>query len=122
MQTLIYLSLILNIAVLVPIVVLMVVKSPLVDTAWGSFTAARGILLSIYFAILVASIVLLLLPVTAFIAALLSVQVIYKVTTPFTVGTFRNPVVISNLVISAVHIVTLSSIVSSMGTELVGLT
>jgi hypothetical protein len=121
-QTLIYLSLILNIAVLVPIVVLMVVKSPLVDTAWGSFTAARGILLSIYFAILVASIVLLLLPVTAFIAALLSVQVIYKVTTPFTVGTFRNPVVISNLVISAVHIVTLSSIVSSMGTELVGLT
>jgi hypothetical protein len=100
----------------------MVVKSPLVDTAWGSFTAARGILLSIYFAILVASIVLLLLPVTAFIAALLSVQVIYKVTTPFTVGTFRNPVVISNLVISAVHIVTLSSIVSSMGTELVGLT
>ena len=122
MQTLIYLSLILNIVVLVPIVVLMVVKSPLVDTAWGSFTAARGILLSIYFAILVASIVLLLLPVTAFIAALLSVQVIYKVTTPFTVGTFRNPVVISNLVISAVHIVTLSSIVSSMGTELVGLT
>ena len=122
MQTLIYLSLILNIVVLVPIVVLMVVKSPLVDTAWGSFTAARGILLSIYFAILVASIVLLLLPVTAFIAALLSVQVIYKVTTPFTVGTFRNPVVISNLVISAVHIVTLSSIVSSVGTELVGLT
>ena len=122
MQTLIYLSLILNIVVLVPIVVLMVVKSPLVDTAWGSFTAARGILLSIYFAILVASIVLLLLPVTAFIAALLSVQVIYKVTTPFTVGTFRNTFVISNLLISAVHIVTLSSIVSSMGTELVGLT
>jgi hypothetical protein len=121
-QTLIYLSLILNIVVLVPIVVLMVVKSPLVDTAWGSFTAARGILLSIYFAILVASIVLLLLPVTAFIAALLSVQVIYKVTTPFTVGTFRNTFVISNLLISAVHIVTLSSIVSSMGTELVGLT
>ena len=122
MTTWIYISLILNIVVLVPIVVRMALKAKLVDDTWGPFTAARGILWSIYFAILVVSIALLFLPIPAFIAALLSVQVIYKITTPFTVGRIRHPVVISNLVISAVHIATLSSIVGSMGTELVGLT
>ena len=122
MTTWIYLSLILNIVVLVPIVVLMALKSKIVDDTWGPFTAARGILWSIYVAILVVSIALLFLPIPAFVAALLSVQVIYKITTPFTVGRIGHPVVISNLVISAVHIATLSSIVGSMGTELVGLT
>jgi hypothetical protein len=122
MTTWIYLSLILNIVVLVPIVVLMALKSKIVDDTWGPFTAARGILWSIYVAILVVSIALLFLPIPAFVAALLSVQVIYKITTPFTVGRIGHPVVISNLAISAVHIATLSSIVGSMGTELVGLT
>ena len=117
MTTWIYVSLILNIAVLVPIVVLMAVKAKLVDETWGPFTAARGILWSIYFAILVASIALLFLPIPAFVAALLSVQVIYKITTPFTVGRIGHPVVISNLVISAVHAVTLVSIFSSVNVE-----
>jgi hypothetical protein len=111
----IYISLAVNILVLIPIVGLMATKSPLVDQAWGAFTAARGIVLSIYFAILVASVALLFVPVAAFIVALLSVQVIYKLTTPFTVGTFKNPVVISNLVISVVHIATLVSIFNAMG-------
>ena len=115
MQTMIYISLAVNILVLVPIVVLMAIKSPLVDHAWGAFTAARGILMSIYLAILLASVVLLFVPVATFIVALLSVQVIYKLTTPFTVGTFKNPVVISNLVISVVHIATLVSIFNAMG-------
>ena len=122
MTTWIYISLILNIVVLVPIVVLMALKTKIVDDTWGPFTAARGILWSMYFAILVVSIALLFLPIPAFVAALLSVQVIYKITTPFTVGRIGHPVVISNLAISAVHIATLSSIVGSMGTELVGLT
>jgi hypothetical protein len=119
LTALIYVSLILNTVVLVPIVVLMAAKTKLVDDTWGPFTAARGILWSIYFAILVASIALLFLPIPAFVAALLSVQVIYKITTPFTVGRMGHPVVISNLVISAVHIVTLINIVSSVGSELV---
>jgi hypothetical protein len=38
---------------------------------------------------------------------LLLVQVIYKFTTPFTVGSFTNPVVLSNLVIATLHLVTL---------------
>jgi len=111
----VYISLAVNILVLVPIVVLMAIKSPLVDHAWGAFTAARGILMSIYLAILLASVVLLFVPVATFVVALLSVQVIYKLTTPFTVGTFKNPVVISNLLISVVHIATLVSIFNAMG-------
>jgi hypothetical protein len=42
------------------------------------------------------------------VTALLGVQVIYKLTTPFTVGTWRNPVVLSNLAIAAVHTATLT--------------
>ena len=121
MSTWIYVSMILNIVVLVPIVVLMALKAKLVDDTWGSFTAARGILWSIYFAILVASIALLLLPIPAFVAALLSVQIIYKITTPFTVGRIGHPVVISNLVISAVHAITLVTILSGVNVEMLAL-
>jgi hypothetical protein len=46
-------------------------------------------------------------------AALLSVQIIYKVLTPFTVGTFKNPVVVSNLLIAALHAWTLRILVGS---------
>lgn len=118
MQTMIYISLAINIVVLVPIVVLMAIKSPLVDTAWGPWTEARSILWSIYIAILVASVFLLFMPIVSFVAALLAVQVIYKLTTPFTVGSFRNPVVISNLVIATVHAVTLVIIFSEVGPQL----
>ena len=117
MQTMIYISLAVNIVVLVPIVLLMAIKSPLVDKAWGPFTEARAILWSIYFAILVTSIALVFMPVASFTAALLAVQVIYKVTTPFTVGSFRNPVVISNLVIATLHVVTLMSMFSEVGSQ-----
>lgn len=66
-----------------------------------------GVLLSIYVAIAVLSLVLLLRPDRRMISALLLVQVVYKVTTPITVGTLANPVVISNLAISVIHTVTL---------------
>ena len=121
MQTFIYVSLAVNIVVLVPILVLMFIKSPLVDRAWGPFTEARGILMAIYFAILAASVALLFFPVAAFIVALLSVQVVYKVTTPFTVGTIKNPVVISNLVISVLHVATVVSIFSTMGNQFIAI-
>ncbi|MCX6496103.1 MAG: hypothetical protein NTW23_02080 [Rhodoluna sp.] len=118
METLIYVSLVINICVLIPIVILMAIKSPIVDQTWGGFTAARGILMSIYLSILVVSVLLLFKPVPAFVAALLLVQVVYKITTPFTVGKFSHPVVISNLVISAMHIATLASIYATVGESL----
>jgi hypothetical protein len=115
METMIYVSLAINILVLIPIVVLMAMKSPIVDKTWGVFTPARGILMSIYLSILVVSVFLLFNPAPAFVAALLLVQVVYKLTTPFTVGKLSHPVVISNLVISAVHIVTLANIYATVG-------
>jgi hypothetical protein len=121
MEIFIYLSLAVNIVVLVPIVVLMSIKSRIVDKAWGSFTRARGILMSIYLSILLASLLLIVFPVPAFVFALLLVQVVYKVTTPFTVGTLKNPVVISNLIIAALHIATLALIFLSVGSEFVPL-
>ena len=114
----IYVSLVLNIVVLIPIVVLMAIKAPIVDQTWGDFTAARGILMSIYLSVLVVSVLLLFKPAPAFVAALLLVQVVYKITTPFTVGKFSHPVVISNLVISAMHIATLASIYATVGESL----
>ena len=118
METLIYVSLLLNICVLIPIGILMAIKSPIVDQTWGGFTTARGILMSIYLSILVVSVVLLFKPAPAFVAALLLVQVVYKITTPFTVGKFSHPVVISNLVISAMHIATLANIYVTVGERL----
>jgi hypothetical protein len=120
MNTLIYISLTVNIVVLVPILILMAIKSQIVDHAWGSFTQARGILMSIYFAILVVSIFLVFKPAPSFIFALLLVQVIYKVTTPFTVRSISNPVVISNLLIAALHIVTLASVFPTIQGQLAG--
>ncbi|MFN7472584.1 MAG: hypothetical protein ACK5S9_13150 [Roseiflexaceae bacterium] len=118
MHTLITISLAVNIFVLIPIVILMLIKSPLIDHAWGTFTAARGILLSMYGTILVLSCALIVMPIPAFVAALLLMQVIYKFTTPFTVGSFTNPIVMSNLVIAALHVGTLVALFSALGETL----
>ena len=63
-----------------------------------------------YSAILVLSILLLFSRNVLLVVPLLLVQVIYKLTTPFTVGSFSNPVVISNILIAVMHIATLSFI------------
>jgi hypothetical protein len=110
MRALIYASLGLNIFVLVPVCLGLLNKADWALAAYGPESAARGILLSVYLAILVTSAGLLVKPIPAMVAALLLVQIIYKVTTPFTVGTFANPVVISNLAIAAFHSLTLWSI------------
>lgn len=110
MKALIYTSLAINILVLTPILILMAMSSPVIDNAWGVSTESQGILMSIYFSIFVTSVLLLFFPIPEMVFALLSVQVIYKITTPITVGSISNPVVISNLVISAFFIVTLISL------------
>lgn len=110
MRALIYASLGLNILVLVPVCLGLLTKADWTLAAYGPDSAARGILLSIYLAILVCSAGLLFKPLPAMVAALLLVQILYKVTTPFTVGSFGNPVVISNLAIAAFHCLTLWTI------------
>jgi len=110
MQSMLYLSLILNIAVLIPVCTGIALNLGWVVKSYGGPTQARGILLSIYLAIGLASLGLLFYPDPKMIAALLMVQVIYKVLTPLTVGTIKNPVVISNIMIAAFHSITLVAI------------
>jgi hypothetical protein len=109
-RNLIYASLALNIAVLVPVCYGLVSGASGSVAAFGASTPARSILLSVYLAILLCSIGLVIKPIPAMVAALLLVQIVYKVTTPFTVGSFTHPVVMSNLGIAAFHCVTVWSI------------
>jgi hypothetical protein len=113
MNLLIKLSLALNIFVLVPVCTGLLRGSDWTLAAYGPPSPARGIVLSVYLAILIVSICLLFRPVPAMVAALLIVQIVYKVTTPFTVGALDNPVVLSNLGIAAFHAVTVALIVQA---------
>ena len=105
-------SLLTNVAVLIPVCVGLLLDAAWVADVYGGASAARGILLSVYGAILVVSAGLLFTRDPMLVAPLLLVQVLYKLTTPFTVGSFANPVVISNLVIVALHLTTLGLILS----------
>ncbi len=107
MRVMIFASLGLNIFVLVPVCLGLLNKADWTVAAYGPDAPARGILLSVYLAILICSLGLLAKPVPAMVAALLLVQIIYKFSTPFTVGSFTHPVVMSNLAIAAFHCFTL---------------
>jgi len=115
MKKLITFSLLANIAILTPVCIGLVINAERLVAAFGDATPARGILLSIYFSILVASVILFMEGGAKPVAALLLVQIVYKVTTPFTVGSIQNPVVISNLVVAAIHTITLTSICKAIG-------
>jgi hypothetical protein len=103
---LIYVAHILNVFVLVAVLSGLIADSPNMASAYGSDSAARRILGSVYFAIMLASIASLILLATRgaskeillFSASLFGLQIIYKLTTAITVGT-SNPVVLSNLLI-----------------------
>jgi hypothetical protein len=79
--------------------------------AAGIFTPARGILLAIYLTILMASTALLFFPDEKFALGLFIMQIVYKVISPFTVKTIKNPIVISNLFIAAFHLATIYSMI-----------
>ena len=104
-------SVILNLLVLIPVVSVILLNLVQVERVWGENQPSREILVSIYIAILLASIGLyflkgqtqLIVTVTVF-----SLQIIYKTLTAVLVtDAFSNPVVLSNLAINVVHISTL---------------
>jgi hypothetical protein len=103
----IYISLIINVVVLIPVCIGLISDAPWVEHGYGPVSPARGILLSIYGSILLVSLGLLMKPLPLLVAPLLLVQVIYKLTTPFTVDSFTNPVVVSNILVALVHLLTL---------------
>jgi hypothetical protein len=112
-------SLAVNIAVLLAVCTVLIAFSSdaRVTYSWGPPTAGRGILLSVYFSILILSVLLMVLHIRCadtaavehMVAALLAAQILYKITTPATAGA-SNPVAISNLAISVLHAVTLYKI------------
>jgi hypothetical protein len=103
-------SLILNILVLIPVCYGLIINAEWARHSFGIFSPARGILLSIYLSILIASVILYFKMDVKYIASLLFIQIVYKLTTPFTVGTTTNPIVISNLFIALFHSFTLFTI------------
>ncbi len=115
MKLMIVISLVLNIAVLIPVCYGLISDAEWARESYGNATAARGILLSVYISIALISLGLLVRIEPKFVAALLLVQIIYKVITPFAVGTVSNPVVVSNLLIAMVHSVTLFMIYRENG-------
>jgi hypothetical protein len=115
MKTLMRVSLFANIAILVPVCTGIMMHAPGIDEVYGVATSARGILLSVYISILVCSGILLVRSSPGPVATLLLVQVFYKITTPCTVGTFYHPVVICNLMVAALHLLTLSTIYRNYG-------
>jgi hypothetical protein len=115
MKTMLTLSLLLNIAVLIPVCLSLMTHADWTKASYGEATPARGILLSVYLSILGASALLLVFRNPAPVAALLLVQIIYKLTSPITVGELQNPVVMSNLGIAAFHAVTLWTIWQNIG-------
>ena len=107
MKTMLTLSLLLNIIVLIPVCIGLATHADGIQIGFGEATPARGILLSVYLSILASSASLLVFRDPKLTAALLLLQIVYKLTTPITAGTFHNPVVISNLGIAVFHSVTL---------------
>ncbi len=97
------LSLVLNIIVLIPVCSGILLKANWAVDSYGIETPARGILLSIYLAILIFSALLLFKFDPHLVMALLSVQIIYKLLSPMMVGTLMNPVIISNIFIALFH-------------------
>jgi hypothetical protein len=113
-KQLVNLSSILNIVVLIPVISVLLLDLDRVEPFWGVDQASRQILTSIYIAILFASIALFFLKnKTKLIVAttIFFMQIIYKtLTAVLVINAFINPVVLSNLAITAVHLFTLYTI------------
>lgn len=106
-------SLIVNIAVLVPVCIALFMNAEKVQKSAGPFTPARGVLLAMYLTILFTSILLLFSTDSKLAFTLLFMQVVYKSLSPFTVKTIKNPIVISNLFIAAFHLITIFTMFKS---------
>jgi hypothetical protein len=108
------LSLALNILVLIPVCSGLLFNANWAIDSYGTETPARGILLAIYLTILIFSAVLLFKFDAKMVVALLAVQILYKLLSPIAVGTLTNPVIISNLLIAAFHLISVWKIRTSI--------
>lgn len=117
MVLMIKLSLVLNVVILIPVCAGLLNGAPWVQSAFGADTPARSILMSVYMALLITSVGFLLFPNPNAVAVLLFVQVLYKAITPFAVGSWGHPVVLTNLFVIAIHTLTLMLIWTTMARQ-----
>ena len=110
MKLMIVSSLLLNIAVLIPVCGGLITGAVWTQSTYGGSTAASRILLAVYLSILICSVFLLFVSKPEYVVTLLFLQVIYKIITPLTIRTFGNPVVVSNIFIALFHCATLAMI------------
>lgn len=106
-------SLVLNIAVLIPVCYFLLTNNIRMVKTMGEFTPSRGILIAIYTTILFTSILLLFFSDYKLAFALFFMQIVYKLLTPFTVKTIKHPVVISNVFIAIFHLITIYSMITA---------
>jgi len=106
-------SLLLNIVVLIPVCFFILTNNRKMEKVVGEFNPARGILIAIYTAILLASVLLLFFMDVKLAFALFFMQIVYKLLSPVTVKTIRNPVVISNIFIAIFHLVTIYTMIKA---------
>lgn len=112
----------LNVAVLAAVTVSFAADAEWIRSAYGDRTPARDILLSIYIAVLIASIALVIGLASGTwwtrgaAVGLLTAQILYKLLTAILVRrALRNPVVLSNLGIAFVHTVTVIAVLVGGG-------
>jgi len=79
MRLMVVLSLLINVAVLLPVCAGLLTDASWTTSAYGEWTPARAILLSIYLAIGLVSVLLLVRREPKAVAALLLVQILYKI-------------------------------------------
>ena len=103
------LSHIVNVFVAGGIGILLLMNFSSMTKVYGEATPARSILTSVYLAIAITSLFALIFPSYSLAIAkvLFPLQILYKISTIFTVGTIVHPVVVSNIIISALHAVSL---------------
>jgi hypothetical protein len=99
-------SLLVNVAVLVPVSYGLLAEAGWAVDAYGPRAPARQILLAVYLAILALSAALLFWRQERMVCGLLLAQIAYKALSPLTVGALWHPVVLSNLGVAALHAVT----------------
>lgn len=106
---LVTLSHLVNVLVAGGMAFLLIINAAAMQDVYGQATPARSILASVYMAIAVTSLIALIFPTysVAIAKVLFPLQILYKLSTIFTVGLITHPVVVSNILISLLHAVSL---------------
>lgn len=107
-ELLLRLSLSINCIIVFPLTYLLLIRKPeSMDEVYGPDSDARRILASVYFAIgVVSALAFFVAQPLPFAAPLLTLQIIYKLTTVAAVG-LKSPVVIANVCVVVFHLCTL---------------